>query len=71
MNVILVEKMIQMMAKVCEADGFQGSFYFYWFYNDLGDLYKKEEEPLAQSCAVCWGLWSTTALGFSSSQQDI
>lgn len=31
MNIILVEKIIQMMAKVCEADEVQDSCYFYLF----------------------------------------
>lgn len=54
MNIILVEKIIQMMAKVCKADGVQDSCYFYLFYNDLDDLlYKKEEEPLPpELCCV-------------------
>lgn len=54
MNIILVEKIIQMMAEVCEADGVQGSCYFYWFCNNLDDLlYKKEEEPLPlELCSV-------------------
>lgn len=55
MNITLVEKMIQMIAKVCETDGVQSSCCFYWFYNDLDDLlYKKEEEllPLALCCVL-------------------